>query len=291
MLSKDTWKTSDIRSLNNRNEAAHNLSEIDLQKELSLFANTQFTYKSNYSIENHENHENNARPEDTPSSSRAPNNIHRDSLGDNSNDAHPYSHIETSLRNRANIPFLPNPALYLGDSRLSFNRGSFPQDSFSQYPQLIDSNYNTDMPNDQHEHFSSMPCSPVELRQNPMNMLYAQNEEPIQRSSGQFSSTNSESSPTLKEDEANNDSEGDSNQSQENLEPNKIDKRRRNTAASARFRVKKKIREQFLQKTLDEKTESAEKLQERIVDLEREIKWLKDLIMEKDSNKSPKEKK
>ncbi|OAD74964.1 basic-leucine zipper transcription factor, partial [Phycomyces blakesleeanus NRRL 1555(-)] len=57
------------------------------------------------------------------------------------------------------------------------------------------------------------------------------------------------------------------------------DKRRRNTAASARFRVKKKIREQFLQKTLDEKTESAEKLQNRIVALEREIKWLKDLIM------------
>ncbi|MCJ1377705.1 hypothetical protein MMC17_000801 [Xylographa soralifera] len=59
------------------------------------------------------------------------------------------------------------------------------------------------------------------------------------------------------------------------------DKRRRNTAASARFRVKKKQREQALEKTAKEMTDRADALEARIAQLEMENKWLRNLVVEK----------
>ncbi|KAI8598154.1 hypothetical protein EDD21DRAFT_195770 [Dissophora ornata] len=61
------------------------------------------------------------------------------------------------------------------------------------------------------------------------------------------------------------------------------DKRRRNTAASARFRYKKKLREQALEQTAKEQTVRAETLEARVKELEMEVKWLRGLIVEKDS--------
>jgi len=61
------------------------------------------------------------------------------------------------------------------------------------------------------------------------------------------------------------------------------DKRRRNTAASARFRYKKKLREQALEQTAKEQTTRAEALEARVKELEMEVKWLRGLIVEKDS--------
>lgn len=59
------------------------------------------------------------------------------------------------------------------------------------------------------------------------------------------------------------------------------DKRRRNTAASARFRVKKKQREQALEQTAREMTERVHVLEARVGQLEMENKWLKGLVTEK----------
>lgn len=67
------------------------------------------------------------------------------------------------------------------------------------------------------------------------------------------------------------------------------DKRRRNTAASARFRVKKKQKEQQLEKTAKEMTERVQALEQRIQQLELENKWLKGLIVEKNGGKSGEE--
>jgi hypothetical protein len=64
------------------------------------------------------------------------------------------------------------------------------------------------------------------------------------------------------------------------------DKRRRNTAASARFRVKKKQREQALENQAKEMTKKAAALEARVSQLELENKWLKSLITEKHENKS-----
>lgn len=59
------------------------------------------------------------------------------------------------------------------------------------------------------------------------------------------------------------------------------DKRRRNTAASARFRIKKKQREQALEKSAKEMTEKAQRLETKVHQLEMENKWLKSLITDK----------
>lgn len=59
------------------------------------------------------------------------------------------------------------------------------------------------------------------------------------------------------------------------------DKRRRNTAASARFRVKKKMREAALERTVNETNEKNSRLEARVGQLELENNWLRGLIMEK----------
>ncbi|EED16381.1 bZIP transcription factor, putative [Talaromyces stipitatus ATCC 10500] len=62
------------------------------------------------------------------------------------------------------------------------------------------------------------------------------------------------------------------------------DKRRRNTAASARFRVKKKQREQALERAVQEATEVKASLEARVTQLEMENRWLKNLLTEKNEN-------
>jgi hypothetical protein len=64
------------------------------------------------------------------------------------------------------------------------------------------------------------------------------------------------------------------------------DKRhRRNTAASTRFRVKKKQREEALQRSGKEISDNVAALEGRISQLEMENKWLKNLITEKTQSK------
>lgn len=67
--------------------------------------------------------------------------------------------------------------------------------------------------------------------------------------------------------------------------PAEEDKRRRNTAASARFRVKKKQREQALEKTAKEMTARVTSLEEKVSQLEMENQLLKNLIVEKNKKK------
>ncbi|EOD44631.1 Basic-leucine zipper (bZIP) transcription factor [Neofusicoccum parvum] len=67
------------------------------------------------------------------------------------------------------------------------------------------------------------------------------------------------------------------------------DKRRRNTAASARFRIKKKQREQQLEKNAKEMGDKVSTLESRVAQLEMENKWLKGLITEKNDGKNTSE--
>ena len=60
-----------------------------------------------------------------------------------------------------------------------------------------------------------------------------------------------------------------------------MDRRKRNTAASARFRIKKKQREMALEKEVTEMSEKVTKLEKRMTLLETENNWLQDLIIEK----------
>lgn len=68
--------------------------------------------------------------------------------------------------------------------------------------------------------------------------------------------------------------------------PAEEDKRRRNTAASARFRIKKKMKEQTMEKTVREMTEKSSGLENRVKELELEIKWLRGLLIEKGTSAS-----
>ena len=58
------------------------------------------------------------------------------------------------------------------------------------------------------------------------------------------------------------------------------DKRRRNTAASARFRVKKKEREQALEKSAKAMSDKVTALESRIETLETENGWLRELVVQ-----------
>lgn len=59
------------------------------------------------------------------------------------------------------------------------------------------------------------------------------------------------------------------------------DRRRRNTAASGRFRVKKKQREQALERSVKGLQDNIVRLEANLVQLEIENKWLKDLATQK----------
>ncbi|BFZ56991.1 hypothetical protein PYCC9005_004041 [Savitreella phatthalungensis] len=64
------------------------------------------------------------------------------------------------------------------------------------------------------------------------------------------------------------------------------DKRRRNTAASARFRVKKKQREQALQESAKQMSDKCSSLEGRIRELELENKWLRSLLKPVDNKQA-----
>ncbi|KAI8811828.1 hypothetical protein BJ742DRAFT_103545 [Cladochytrium replicatum] len=63
------------------------------------------------------------------------------------------------------------------------------------------------------------------------------------------------------------------------------DKRKRNTAASARFRAKKKMREQEIARTAKEMSTRVESLEKRLVEYEMEIRWLRQLVTERNNGK------
>ncbi|KAH3673197.1 hypothetical protein WICMUC_003815 [Wickerhamomyces mucosus] len=65
-----------------------------------------------------------------------------------------------------------------------------------------------------------------------------------------------------------------------------LDKRRRNTAASARFRIKKKLKEQQLERSVRELNELTITLEKKIQTLEMENKLLRNLVVEKGEQKN-----
>ncbi|KAF8480667.1 hypothetical protein JB92DRAFT_2766086 [Gautieria morchelliformis] len=59
------------------------------------------------------------------------------------------------------------------------------------------------------------------------------------------------------------------------------DKRQRNTAASARFRIKKKQKNLNLERTVSDLTSRAEELEKEATNLRRENSWLKEMVIMK----------
>lgn len=65
------------------------------------------------------------------------------------------------------------------------------------------------------------------------------------------------------------------------------DKRRRNTTASARFRIKKKLRTLNLERSVSDLSGRAEELEREAADLRRENGWLKEIVLLKGLNLKP----
>lgn len=63
------------------------------------------------------------------------------------------------------------------------------------------------------------------------------------------------------------------------------DKRRRNTAASARFRIKKKLREQEMERNTRQMQARIEELENKLKQLEMENRWLKNLVVERNEKR------
>ena len=66
----------------------------------------------------------------------------------------------------------------------------------------------------------------------------------------------------------------------------KDERRRQNTAASARFRVKKKQKEKAIDQRMAQVQDKHSELEERVNQLEMENKWLKELITKKNKRRS-----
>ncbi|CUM64172.1 uncharacterized protein PRCAT00001765001 [Priceomyces carsonii] len=73
---------------------------------------------------------------------------------------------------------------------------------------------------------------------------------------------------------------------QEFMNVNAEDKRKRNTAASARFRIKKKMKEQQMEQRAKELEEKVAALDKKLKTLEMENKCLKNLVLQKNEKKS-----
>lgn len=67
------------------------------------------------------------------------------------------------------------------------------------------------------------------------------------------------------------------------------DKRRRNTAASARFRIKKRMQEQQMEQNLRELTQNSKALEQKVQQLEMENRLLRNLVIEKNHQRDAEE--
>ncbi|KAJ5673025.1 Regulatory protein cys-3 [Penicillium longicatenatum] len=131
------------------------------------------------------------------------------------------------------------------------------------------------MPYSAHSIYPPVPFAPDELGHAPGNMTPSDVSSSISPPNGQMGNTKySTSIPGDRIAAALGQEEGVRYAAEE-------DRRRRNTAASARFRMKKKQREQVLERTVRETTEKNASLEARVAQLEMENRWLKNLLTEK----------
>lgn len=316
-----------VDSLNQVMDSVSVLSDAELQKELSIFANAQFTYdvapgaalgeeKSNEK-EKQYRRESNKQPNmhsllNVKLASLAEHNYHTtmtpdaiDSYYNQSPDCSPPNGYYSPNPSPPNGFHSPNPTPPNGymannNSPAVFNgiQGivnppitfygdetvmGYDEDQFMKTMNILTSSYNEAQ---QYDHLDSRPAVPsTEKRRS--SSVRKQRSNSVSANSNSTTTTK-KSSPLSKKElpaidsDAEDEDVHDHDHENEKKNPlTKEDKRRRNTAASARFRVKKKLREQALQQTAQEMTEKAKAFENRVHELEREVKWLKALIVER----------
>lgn len=171
------------------------------------------------------------------------------------------------------------PITFYGDETVM----GYDEDQFMKTMNFLTSSYNEAQ---QYDHLDSRPAAPTTDKRRS-STAKKQRSNSVSANSSSTTTTKKTSSlskkelPTLDSDAEDEDVHEHDHENEKKNPLTKEDKRRRNTAASARFRVKKKLREQALQQTAQEMTEKAKAFENRVHELEREVKWLKALIVER----------
>ncbi|CAO3693766.1 hypothetical protein G6F70_001711 [Rhizopus microsporus] len=239
-----------IDSLNQIMDTSKILSETESQDELSIFANVQFTY---------------------------------DNKKESAKDIHSLIHHKLASLVDHNNPTMMSPdaiSRFYDHSPICSPPNGYYSPNVS--PPSISPNPtppNGLLPGQQSDMFEGIVNPHIAIYDQTVHSEYDEKEfmETMKALSGQHQEPHQES-----HQESQDATEEYQTGRRKSIQPlSKEDKRRRNTAASARFRVKKKLREQALQQTAAEMTEKARVFEERVHELEREVKWLKALLVEK----------
>lgn len=167
------------------------------------------------------------------------------------------------------------PITFYGDETVM----GYDEDQFMKTMNILTTSYNEPQ---HYDHLDNRPPSTTEKRKSFSTKKQRSNSISTHSASIKKSSPLSKKDlPAVESDLEDEDIYDNDNENDKKNPLTKEDKRRRNTAASARFRVKKKLREQALQQTAQEMTEKAKAFETRVHELEREVKWLKALIVER----------
>ncbi|KAK9704202.1 hypothetical protein K7432_010325 [Basidiobolus ranarum] len=243
-----------LAALNNGTEASPDLGAKDIKEELDLWSSAQFTFDTN--------------------------NFHNNMMNQTSFDSFNMLNMQTPV----DTPNLSQAALspmfnFFGDnaggnfSSLMSPHPSFPVSSISP---PIDQNQ------PQQTIISNNSYGPILSETSPVVSTVSQ---PLSSAPGSTVSTpkigNVSRKGSIKASAKSAQPEIDEEETGTDKVAAEEDKRRRNTAASARFRIKKKLREQTLEKTAKEMTTRAELMEGKVKELEMEIKWLRGLLLEK----------
>ncbi|KAJ5529981.1 hypothetical protein N7527_003374 [Penicillium freii] len=145
-------------------------------------------------------------------------------------------------------------------------------------PDLTRPNVQVPMHNAHYSALPSIPSGPVAVSQAPIQPAPINTAPKVAPAPSVSMSPSTPATGTKRKNSANSTQENAEEASRHMAEE---DKRRRNTAASARFRVKKKQREAALEQTVKETTDKNDILEARVSQLELENHWLRGLIMEK----------
>lgn len=204
----------------------------------------------------------------------------------------------SNLNNLPRFPVPPGAKDTLVEAGLNQNQIDLLSALIAQY-QLVQQSENSDPDKSLHESLSldSAHGEPLHnYSQQPLPLSQVINHEPPSMHSDSFYDMDFS---TLLHHTNNHSIANDSNskmdnqitpQSTENFDKdsidNDLDKRRRNTAASARFRVKKKLKEKQMEEKITSLTELIAKFESKIESLQLENKLLKKVINDQGSEKS-----
>ncbi|ORX60102.1 hypothetical protein BCR36DRAFT_342459 [Piromyces finnis] len=195
-----------------------------------------------------------------------------------------------TFNNKSFIPESSSPKFTVSSPlEIYKTNSSYPYtEGYKSIPQLSQFLMNDNINNENSQQHHSYTPNEILINKkdnifNSFNVVSSPKDIPFSNDSSNYSNSLSRSSDY----ESNRTSSG---KGKEVLVEEKLnDKRKRNNAASARFRAKKKLKEQMTDLTAKEMTQKAQNLEIKVKEMELEIKWLRSLVTKNVESKTLKE--